>query len=101
MSHFLSRANILKPENCCFNQQWEFETFHKHVKTVQCVDCPAFQQSWAAPLAFGKGMKIEREEDELLTTGDDMESGPPMGHGGHYTISFNPPVDEETESWRD
>lgn len=46
-------------------------------------------------------MKIEREEEELLTSVDDIESGPPMGHGGHYTISFNPPVDEETEPWRD
>lgn len=42
-------------------------------------------------------MRIEREEDELLTSGDDMESGPPMGLGVHYTISFNPPGDEETE----
>lgn len=71
------------------------------MKTVQCVDSPASQQPWAAPSVFGKGMKIEREEEELLTSVDDIESGPPMGHGGHYTISFNPPVDEETEPGRD
>lgn len=30
-----------------------------------------------------------------------MEGGPSMGHGGHYRISLNLPVDKETESWRE
>lgn len=48
-----------------------------------------------------KGMKMEREEDRLLMSGDDVEGGPLMPHGGHYRISFHPPWNEETESLRD
>ena len=51
--------------------------------------------------ALEKGVKSEREEDGLLMSGDRVEAGPPVGHAGHCGISFNPPVDEETESQRD
>lgn len=51
--------------------------------------------------ALEKGMKMEGGKDGLLTSSDDFEGGLPMGHVGHYRISFNSPVKEETESWRD
>lgn len=50
--------------------------------------------------ALEKGTKIERGEEGLLTSGDDVEGGPPRGQGGHLGISLNSPVDEQTESWR-
>lgn len=47
--------------------------------------------------ALEKGTKIERGEEGLLTSGDDVEGGPSWGRGGHLRISLNSPVDEQTE----